>query len=164
MTGDVNSGNTNNMNLKQKMVSPVVMWLIVVVGFLLIFWLVPPRLVFARNMFTSVLIFPAILYWLYFFVGAIWVHRQAPLSADKIDELIVTGVYKKVRHPIYAADIILGWSIFFLYPDVRFLFGAHWMMFVLLFWMRLEEKALIEKFGNQYLEYMKRVPKIFPKL
>lgn len=148
---------------KQKLVSPVLMWLIVIVGILIVFWLVPARFVFPRNMFTSFLIFPAIIYWLYFFIGAVKVHRQAPLSVDKIDKLVTEGVYAKVRHPIYSADIILGWAIFFFYPDVRLLIGAHWLMFVLLFWMRREEKALIEKFGNEYLEYMRRVPKIFPK-
>jgi len=152
------------MSFKQKSVSPILMWLIVIVGFVLIFILVPTRFVFPRNMFSSFLIFPAIAYWLYFLGGAIWVHHRAPLSVDKIDKLITSGVYNKVRHPIYSADIILGWSIFFLYPDVRFLLGAHLMMFVLLFWMHLGERALIKKFGTQYLEYMSRVPKLFPNI
>ena len=151
------------MNLNQKLVSPVLMWLIVMMGVITVFQFVSPRFVFARNMFTSAFIFPAILYWLYFFIGAIQVHRKAPLSADKVDTLVTSGVYNKVRHPIYSADIILGWAIFFLYPDVRFLISAHLLMFVLLFWVRLEEKALVAKFGNQYLEYTSRVPKIFPK-
>ncbi|EKE21651.1 MAG: isoprenylcysteine carboxyl methyltransferase [uncultured bacterium] len=152
------------MSLKQKLVSPVLMWLIVIIGIFIVFQFVPFRLVFARNMFTSALILPAFLYWLYFLVGAILVHHKAPLSVDKIDKLVTEGVYNKVRHPIYSADIILGWAIFFLYPDVRFLISAHLLMFVLLFWISLEEKALIKKFGNQYLEYMGRAPKIFPKL
>lgn len=151
------------MNLKQKLVSPVLMWLIVIAGIIVVFQFVSPRFVFPRNMFTSALIFPAFLYWFYFFIGAILVHRKAPLSADKIDTLVTNGVYNKVRHPIYSADIILGWAIFFLYPDVRFLLGAHWLMFVLLYWIRLEEKALTAKFGNQYLEYVKHVPRLFPK-
>jgi len=152
------------MNIKQKSVSPILMWLIVAGGIFIIFQLVPARFVWPRNMFTSALIFPAAFYWLYFFLGAIKVHRQAPLSANKINKLVTTGVYAQVRHPIYSADIILGWSIFFFYPDVRFLIGAHWLMFVLLFWMRREERALTEKFGAEYLEYMHRVPKIFPKV
>jgi protein-S-isoprenylcysteine O-methyltransferase Ste14 len=151
------------MNIKQKSVSPALMWLVVAVGIFAVFQLVPARFIFPRNMFTSFLMFPATIYWLYFFIGAVRVHRQAPLSADKIDKLVTEGVYAKVRHPIYSADIILGWSIFFFYPDVRFLVSAHWLMFVLLFWMQREEKALIEKFGSEYLEYMKRVPKMFPK-
>lgn len=151
------------MNIKRKLTSPILMWLIVAVGIFVVFQLVPGRLVFPRNMLASFLIFPALVYWLYFFVSAILVNRKAPFSADKIDKLVMEGVYSKVRHPIYSADIFLGWAIFFLYPDVRFLISAHLMMFVLLFWIRREEKVLIEKFGTQYLEYRKRVPKIFPK-
>ena len=140
------------------------MWLIVAIGFWIIFQFVSPRFVFPRYAFTSFLIVPGILYWAYFLIGALRVHHKAPLSVDKIDVLITDGVYGMVRHPIYAADIILGWSIFFSYPDVRFLIGAHWMMFVLLFWMRREEAMLINKFGDTYREYMTRVPKIFPKM
>jgi len=152
------------MNIKQKSVSPALMWLIVIIGVVVVFQLVPARFVFRRNMFTSFLIFPAIAHWLYFLIGALRVHRQAPMAADKIEKLVTEGVYARVRHPIYSADIILGWAIFFFYPDVRFLIGAHWLMFVLLFWMHLEERALIDKFGNTYLDYMRRVPKMFPKV
>jgi protein-S-isoprenylcysteine O-methyltransferase Ste14 len=152
------------MNIKHKIVSPVLMWLIVLIGFFGIEYFVPARFVFSRSIFLKAWIVPAFLYWLYFFFGAISVHYKAPLSADKIDKLITWGVYAKMRHPIYSADIILGWSIFFFYPDVRFLIGAHWMMFVLLFWMRREEQVLIEKFGDEYRAYISRVPKIFPKL
>lgn len=140
------------------------MWLIVAVGVVIVFRLAPARFVFPRNMFTSFLILPAIIYWMYFFIGAVRVHRQAPLSVDKIDKLVMEGVYAQVRHPIYSTDIILGWSVFFFYPDVRLLIGAFWLTFVLLFWMNREEKALIDKFGAEYLEYMRSVPKMFPKL
>ena len=152
------------MRIKNKFVSPVLMWLLVIAGLFVAFELVQPRFIFSRNMITSFLILPAVGYWLYFLIGAISVHRKAPLSAEKIDRLVTEGVYSIIRHPIYSADIILGWAIFFFYPDIRFLIGAHCLMFVLLFWMHLEEQALIEKFGNKYLEYMKHVPKIFPKL
>jgi protein-S-isoprenylcysteine O-methyltransferase Ste14 len=140
------------------------MWLAVVAGIFLIFWLLPAGHVFSRSIFTSFLIFPAIAYWLYFFIGAVRVHRKAPQSADKIDRIVREGVYAKVRHPIYAADIILGWSIFFFYPDFRFMISAYWLTCVLLYWMNLEERVLIDKFGDQYLEYIRRVPKFFPKL
>jgi len=149
-------------NIKQKLVSPVLMWLIVVIGFAIIFQTIPARFVFPRSIFLEALIFPAGIYWLYFFFGALAVHHKAPLSADKINKLVTGGVYAQVRHPIYSADIFLGWAIFFFYPDVRFLVGAHWMMFVLLFWMRREEQALMEKFGEEYLIYRQQVPKIFP--
>ena len=152
------------MNIKQKLVSPVLMWLIVISGLFVVFYFISPRFVFPPNMFTSLLIVPAFLYWIYFFIGAMIVHHKAPYSVDKIDKLVTGGVYNKVRHPIYSADIVLCWSIFFFYPDVRFLIGAHWLMFVLLFWMEREERSLIEKFGDEYLAYKNRVPKLFPKM
>ncbi|EKE19653.1 MAG: hypothetical protein ACD_8C00124G0002 [uncultured bacterium] len=152
------------MKINKKLVSPVLMWAIILAGLFVVFQLVPARLVWPRNVLTSFLIVPALGWWLYFFLGAISVHRKAPLSADKIDRLVVEGVYGKVRHPIYSADIVLGWSLFFFYPDVRFLIGAHLAMFVFLFWIRLEEKALIEKFGDEYSEYKRKVPKLFPKI
>lgn len=139
------------------------MWAIVLAGFFVIFQFASNRMVFGYESFPWILIF-AIAYWIYFFGGAIGVNRRAALSADKTLYIIKEGVYGKVRHPIYSADIILGWAIFFSYPDVRFLLAAHWMMFVLLFWMRKEEKVLIDKFGSDYIEYMKDVPKILPNI
>lgn len=153
-----------NMKISKKLVSPILMWAIVLVGLVAIFQFVPARYVFPKSNFSNLLIVPAVFYWAYFFISALIVHRRAALSADKINKLVTDGVYAKVRHPIYAADIFLGWGIFFAYPDVRFLLGAHLSMFVLLFWIRLEEKALTEKFGQDYLEYAKKVPKLFPHL
>ncbi|HCU71066.1 MAG TPA: hypothetical protein DIC35_04955, partial [Candidatus Moranbacteria bacterium] len=89
---------------------------------------------------------------------------KAPLSADAIDRLVTEGVYEKVRHPIYSADIVLAWSIFFFYPDVRIFASVLWLTLVMSVWMKIEEKALIEKFGREYEGYRLRVPKIFPKL
>ena len=151
------------MNIKRKLVSPVLMWLVVATGVFIAFQLVPARFLFPRNMFTSFLILPAMAYWLYFFIGAVKAHSQAAFSTDKISRIIKEGIYAKVRHPIYAADIILGWSILLFYPDARFLTGAIWLTAVLFFWMRLEERALIEKFGEEYREYRRRVPPVFPK-
>lgn len=152
------------MSIKLKLVSPVIMWVIIVAGILAVFQFVSPKFAIPRNMFTPFLIVPAISYWIYFFVGAIKVHRKAPLSADAIDRLVTEGVYEKVRHPIYSADIVLAWSIFFFYPDVRIFASVLWLTLVMSVWMKIEEKALIEKFGREYEGYRLRVPKIFPKL
>lgn len=145
------------------MTSPVLMWLIVAAGFIVVFELVPVHFVFSRNIVSTFLIFPALTYRLYFFLGALKVHRQAPFSVERIGRLVAKGVYSQVRHPIYSAGIVLGWAVFFFYPDTRFLIRAHWLMFVLLFWMKREEDALTQKFGKEYLEYMRRVPKMFPR-
>lgn len=150
--------------MKRKFVSPILMWGIIATLIALVFHFVRPRFVFPVGTYGKVVLFLAACYWLYFFLGAIWVHRQAASNAEKIKKIIKTGVYAKVRHPIYSADIFLAWGIFFFYPDVRFLLSAHLLMFVMLFWMRLEEKALAEKFGKDYEHYLASVPKIVPIL
>lgn len=150
--------------MSRRLVSPVLMWAIIVVGIAMVFRLVPPRFVFPVGLYGKILLFFAACYWVYFFFSAIRVHRQAARSANAISKIITTGVYGKVRHPIYSADIFLAWGLFFYYPDVRFLLGAHLLMFVMLFWMRLEERVLLEKFGQEYEHYLACVPKIIPGL
>ena len=151
------------MNVKRKIVNPMLMWLLIITGVYIEFQFVEERFIFRQNIYTSFLIFPALAYWFYFFIGAIKVHRKAASSADNINQIIKKGVYSKVRHPIYSADIILACSIFLYYPDLRFFIGAILLVLVMIFWIHIEEKILIEKFRDQYIDYQKNTPKIFPK-
>jgi len=78
------------------------------------------------------------------------------------NELVTTGVYGIVRHPMYLAGIL----IFSFNPyltrnnltisvlaDLYFLFGAF-----------IEERRFIRVFGEQYREYRKRVPRLIPRI
>lgn len=77
-------------------------------------------------------------------------------------ELVRTGVYGIVRHPLYVAGIIIftfspvitvnGLTITVL-ADLYFLFG-----------MFIEERRFLRIFGEQYREYMKRVPRMVPRM
>ena len=140
------------------------MWAIVVTGVALSFQIFTSEDILTANIFTSYLIIPAILYWLYFFIGAMLVHRKAPRSVHSIDKIIREGVYQRVRHPIYSGDIVLVWGIFSHWPSHRALSSVIWLTIILFFWMRLEEKALTEKFGRDYLEYKKQVPMVVPRM
>jgi protein-S-isoprenylcysteine O-methyltransferase Ste14 len=77
-------------------------------------------------------------------------------------ELVTTGVYGIVRHPLYVAGIIIftfsphitvnGLTITVL-ADLYFLFG-----------MVIEERRFVRIFGEQYREYMKKVPRMVPRI
>jgi uncharacterized membrane protein len=77
-------------------------------------------------------------------------------------ELVTTGVYGIVRHPLYVAGIIIftfsphitvnGITITVL-ADLYFLFG-----------MFIEERRFLKIFGDQYRTYMKKVPRMVPRL
>jgi protein-S-isoprenylcysteine O-methyltransferase Ste14 len=77
--------------------------------------------------------------------------------------LIVSGPYKRVRHPMYS-DMIL-WMVSFV------LITANWFYAItlcvgltILFTIRIpdEEKLMTERFGEQYTAYMKRTKRLIP--
>jgi protein-S-isoprenylcysteine O-methyltransferase Ste14 len=83
----------------------------------------------------------------------------------KPKELVTSGIYGVVRHPLYLGLILayLGWCFIFkallalLFAPVAFLF--------LLILTNFEEKDLIKTYDNIYREYQKRVPqRIIPKI
>ncbi len=89
--------------------------------------------------------------------------RKGRVSQDQdythTTTLVDSGVYAVIRHPQY-----LGWML--MYPAMM-LFIQHWL-FVLLgiagmacvvVFTRQEEQRLIHKFGDDYRDYMQRVPR-----
>jgi protein-S-isoprenylcysteine O-methyltransferase Ste14 len=75
--------------------------------------------------------------------------------------LVDTGIYAAVRHPQYLGGIL---ALFL----TTLLWYPHWLFAVmgipgaiLCYWSaKEEEKNLIERFGNEYLAYMERVPRM----
>jgi len=81
------------------------------------------------------------------------------------NKLIIKGPFKYARHPIYLGYIliVLGLSSFFssLYLLIYLLF----LVLALNYLSRKEEEELIQRFGKQYLNYIKTTPRfIFRKL
>lgn len=148
----------------QKLVSPILMWIIVVLGVFAVFNTFPRVELFQRNTITSFFIFPAGIYWLYFFLSALKSNRKAAFSIDKTVKIIKSGVYGVVRHPIYSADIILGWGIFLFWPIYEVLLSVVWLTLILSFWMILEENALEDKFRDEYRNYKRETPMFFPRI
>jgi protein-S-isoprenylcysteine O-methyltransferase Ste14 len=79
--------------------------------------------------------------------------------------LITSGPYRLIRHPIYAAVYLILGSTFLL--SANWLIGLAWIgMNVLEVTSRIryEESLMLEYFGEQYREYMKRTGRLVPKL
>jgi protein-S-isoprenylcysteine O-methyltransferase Ste14 len=77
-------------------------------------------------------------------------------------QLITHGVYKYVRHPVYTGTLLRAFAIpIFTTSLLVFLFA---LTGIPLFNYRIgvEEKMLIEEFGDEYLEYTKATWKLFP--
>lgn len=96
----------------------------------------------------------------FWFVSAITLKKT---FADK--KLSTSGVFGLCRNPIYAAWVLFlvpGVLLFFLNP---LLLLIPVVMYVVLRVFLLQEEAwLKEKFGEEYLGYMRRVNRIFPTI
>lgn len=83
----------------------------------------------------------------------------------KEQSLITSGPYHFVRHPIYTAFLLILGSTLLI--STNWLIGLAWIgMTVLEVASRIgfEEKLMLEYFGDQYHEYMKRTGKLLPKI
>ena len=80
-------------------------------------------------------------------------------SFTNTTRLVDTGIYAVVRHPQYTGGIYAIFITTFLwYP--HWLFGVLGVIGILVIYMgcREEDQRLVEKFGDDYTAYMKRVP------
>jgi protein-S-isoprenylcysteine O-methyltransferase Ste14 len=78
-------------------------------------------------------------------------------------KLVTTGPYARIRHPMYSGAFV--WAVSVL------LFTDHWgvggcflalILFVVVFRLRSEEEVLLERFGDDYREYMARTGRFWP--
>jgi len=79
--------------------------------------------------------------------------------------LITSGPYQFIRHPIYTAFLLIPGSTLFI--AANWLIGFAWLSMTLIELasrIRFEEGLMLEYFGDQYREYMKRTGRLLPKL
>jgi protein-S-isoprenylcysteine O-methyltransferase Ste14 len=76
--------------------------------------------------------------------------------------LTTNSVFRYVRHPAYLGAIILFLGFPVIFSSVLGFLVMLLLIPYLLHRIKLEEKMLIEHFGDQYLEYMKRTKKLIP--
>ncbi len=81
----------------------------------------------------------------------------------KEHQLVTRGPFAIVRHPMYVGLIVAALGALLVYSTWTTLFFACFAPFVLVR-ARREEMALSAEFGEQWIEYCRRVPAFFPKL
>ena len=92
------------------------------------------------------------------YLGRSW---GAPTSNLQNAELITTGPYLLVRHPLYSGLLFamlgsaIGQSVFWLLPMI--VYGPYFVRGA-----RREEELLIEQFPDRYRAYMKRTKMLLP--
>lgn len=150
--------------MKFKLISPLIMWLLILLGISVIVNITPSFRLIPRNMFTPFIFLPSFLIWLYFFIGSVRVNRRIYVSSQKTRSIVKNGVYTLCRHPVYFGDIVLFYGLFFIYPTLKLGLSVVWLNCVLVYWSKAEEEILIKKFGNIYRVYQIKTPRLIPRL
>ncbi|MHA1882576.1 MAG: isoprenylcysteine carboxylmethyltransferase family protein, partial [Candidatus Thorarchaeota archaeon] len=100
----------------------------------------------------------------------LWIHRTlgkqyaAELAIQSGHSVISIGPYHRVRHPMYTVFIVFSIALAFTTSDLLVLFFALLLSIPFPWVARQEEQMLIEQFGDEYIQYMERTGRFFPKL
>jgi protein-S-isoprenylcysteine O-methyltransferase Ste14 len=89
--------------------------------------------------------------------------RGIPAPIDHPKQLVVTGLYRYVRNPMYLGVLLflLGESLFLEY-QAFLLYTIAWLLFIHLNVLLYEEPTLRRKFGSSYERYTSAVHRWVP--
>ena len=100
------------------------------------------------------------------FSTQIYLGRNYSTTLHISDEqsLVTTGPYRHIRHPMYTALITVGIGLGLLSKSWYFLLPFLATGILIAFRVRREEEAMIERFGDEYIEYSQRTGRFFPPM
>ena len=91
-------------------------------------------------------------------------HRIIFKEKREVPQVVRSGVFSVVRHPIYLGEILLylGLLIF----GISLAAAVVWVIiiFFLYFLARHEERLLLDRFGDEYRTYMQKIPMFIPAI
>jgi methanethiol S-methyltransferase len=83
---------------------------------------------------------------------------------EEKQELKITGIHKRIRHPMYSGMILIVVGFCLYYPVYATWVSAMCIFVYLPIGIYFEEKKLLQTFGKAYAIYKKDVPSIIPRL
>jgi len=99
-----------------------------------------------------------------------WAHRTlgrqyaAEFAIQKEHVLITTGPYARTRHPMYTGLNMFSISLAVMSSNLLLIFFAVLVAVPFPWIAEEEERMLLETFGEEYREYMRRTGRFFPKI
>jgi len=98
-------------------------------------------------------------------IGFAYIQRGGKDGKVYADDLVVEGLYAHSRNPMYVGNILIAVGIGVMYGSLwMYLLVIPFFIFVYLCIVAAEEEFLRNKFGVQFDEYCKSVPRFLPNL
>ena len=99
-----------------------------------------------------------------------WIHRTLDrqyspcLQIKESHSLITDGPYARVRHPMYTVFIVFSFGMSLLTANFLIIAFAILLMIPFPFVAQKEEQMMLDTFGDEYSEYMKRTGRFLPQM
>ncbi|MBZ5493032.1 MAG: isoprenylcysteine carboxylmethyltransferase family protein [Acidobacteriia bacterium] len=94
-----------------------------------------------------------------FWIGRNW---SGTITIKEQHELIQSGPYRIVRHPIYTGLLLAYLSTAIVHGELRGFVGFFLLLLGFGLKLRMEEAFMVQQFGNAYLDYKQRVKALVP--
>ncbi len=102
----------------------------------------------------------AFLIWVHIYLGKEW---SASLKIREGHQLIISGPYSKIRHPMYTALFTIYLSFALVSGNLLIIVPTILAIISLAVRVKKEEDVLITEFGDQYRNYMLHTGRFFPR-
>ena len=91
--------------------------------------------------------------------------RKIGKPTDQLEattELVTKGIFRFIRHPLYASLLSLSWGLFFKSPNLLGICLSGVSTSFLYATARADEAECMDKFGDEYTRYMKKTKMFIP--
>ncbi len=92
--------------------------------------------------------------------------RSKHIPRLETDQLVTSGIYSCMRHPMLLGltFLPLGWGLLLGSPTFITTVAPIEMIFIIIMVIVFEEREVVQKFGDKYKQYQKKVPMISFKI
>ena len=120
--------------------------------------------------------FPEAIRWIGFILTiasiplAAWVHRTLgehysyALETKKEQSIVSVGPYSRVRHPLYSAHLLFDLGMILMTANIPLIVFGIFGVPTAYARIKSEEAMMKDRFGEEYIKYMMRTGRIFPKI
>ncbi|MBE6498944.1 MAG: isoprenylcysteine carboxylmethyltransferase family protein [Methanobrevibacter thaueri] len=124
--------------------------------------LIPIYKINSLNLLLTILGIIIIIYGAVFLIGSF---KSSIQDKIKTNTLQTKGIYAIIRHPIYASYLYISTGIILISNNIYlFILPVIYWIFLTVVLKNTEEKWLIELYGDEYIEYSKKVNRFLPRL
>ena len=91
-------------------------------------------------------------------------HTRHGANFENSTRLVTTGLYKYVRHPMYASLLFIGWGMFLKDINSITIIIIALVTIAVFLTCKVEEKEMIKRFGEEYKNYMDKTKMWIPRV